>query len=292
MIVPIIIAALAIRSVEAATYIGCVDPANVPAGSSTTISTDVNACINFCTTASTTDAFYSNVDGMCTCTSSSGSFTIYEQAQDSGGTCSSDQASAWILNTPFGFSGCYSQTVSQGRTRTTFPSSPEGCLANCATYEGAALSRSNNLLVCQCADTLDGDGAEVCQPASASGGFYLYGQSLTEPTALARRQLRERLRRAQIARNQYCPSSLTACMIGCDHEAFECIDTQADLEACGGCMNGLYGPTVRNAIATGVDCSALPNVALGGVTCTRGQCEVSACKYGYALVDNQCVRML
>nr|XP_019051130.1 hypothetical protein I302_01579 [Kwoniella bestiolae CBS 10118]OCF30060.1 hypothetical protein I302_01579 [Kwoniella bestiolae CBS 10118] len=239
MIVPIIIAALAIRSVEAATYIGCVDPANVPAGSSTTISTDVNACI------------------------------------------------AWILNTPFGFSGCYSQTVSQGRTRTTFPSSPEGCLANCATYEGAALSRSNNLLVCQCADTLDGDGAEVCQPASASGGFYLYGQSLTEPTALARRQLRERLRRAQIARNQYCPSSLTACMIGCDHEAFE-----ADLEACGGCMNGLYGPTVRNAIATGVDCSALPNVALGGVTCTRGQCEVSACKYGYALVDNQCVRML
>ncbi|WWD08450.1 hypothetical protein V865_006562 [Kwoniella europaea PYCC6329] len=148
------------------------------------------------------------------------------------------------------------------------------------------------MYVCLCAEENIPDDSQACQGAAASSGFYVYTHSVTTPTGVARRQLKERLRQAQASRFQYCPSGLTGCIIGSDKEAFECVDTQADLEACGGCMQGLYGPTYRNSTATGVDCSALPNVALGGVTCTRGQCEVSACKYGYALVDNECVRML
>ncbi|WWC98603.1 hypothetical protein V866_005496 [Kwoniella sp. B9012] len=288
MIVPILVAAVAIRSVRGAAYVGCIDPASIPSGTTTTGS-DLDTCINSCTSSY---AFYDNGSGTCTCASSGGSNSAYEEAQNSGGTCSSDQASAWLLNTAFGFNICAETTTTNGRTRTNFPASADACFTACADYPYAAWTRYDAAYLCICADEMTPETPENCQGGAASSGLYAFQQSVVVPTGNARRQLRERLRRAQVTQYQYCPSGLTGCIVGSDSEAFECIDTKADLESCGGCMNGLYGPTVRNSTSVGVDCSALPNVALGGVTCTRGRCEVSACKYGYALVDNQCVRML
>ncbi|WWC65101.1 uncharacterized protein I303_107715 [Kwoniella dejecticola CBS 10117] len=292
MIVPLILtAALAARSVRATAYVGCVDPANIPAGSDATTGTDVSGCIAYCSSSSIPYAFYSNVDGSCTCGSASGDPSIYEESQNTGGSCASDQASVWLDDTPFSFQGCTEETQTGGTTRSTFPGSIEACFSSC-TFKYAGITRYSFGYFCMCTEELTQVGSANCQAGLAGHGLYVYEQAVIEPTQIARRQLRERRRLAESTKHQYCPSGLTGCVVGRDPEAFECVDTQADLESCGGCMNGLYGPTIRNSTSSGVDCSALPNVALGGVTCSRGQCEISACRYGYALVDNQCVRML
>jgi len=57
-----------------------------------------------------------------------------------------------------------------------------------------------------------------------------------------------------------CPNGLFACALGGTHQ-FECVDVEADLRSCGGCVGeGLPG----------VDCLALPGVR--DVTCIRGKC--------------------
>ncbi|WWD08349.1 hypothetical protein V865_006461 [Kwoniella europaea PYCC6329] len=103
MIVPIIIAALAIRSVRGAAYVGCVDPANIPAASASTTGTDLSGCMNYCSSQSLPYAFYNNADGSCTCTGSGAAYASYEDAQDSGGTCASDQASVYYIDTDYSF---------------------------------------------------------------------------------------------------------------------------------------------------------------------------------------------
>lgn len=54
---------------------------------------------------------------------------------------------------------------------------------------------------------------------------------------------------------------------------FECVDTTADLESCGGCTTPFKG----NAL--GVDCTALPFV--NSVTCLSGRCIVESCAPGF-----------
>ncbi|WRT70649.1 uncharacterized protein IL334_007647 [Kwoniella shivajii] len=294
MIVPVILAAaLLVRSAHASAYLGCIDPAAIPSPSGSTTGTDLGDCISYCSSASAAYAYYDNSDGACTCSTSDPAVSAYENAQDSGGTCASDQASVHFLNTDYAFSSCSSTITSEGTARTVFVTTPAQCFTSCAgTYGSAGISHYGSTYVCFCAQVNHADDSQVCQGATGDGGIYIYNRDVVTPTAVARRQLKERLRRALATKHQYCPSGLTACIVGTDPEAFECVDTQADLESCGGCMNGLYGPTVRNGTFPGVDCSTLPAVAMGGVTCTRGQCEVSACSYGHALVDNQCVRMV
>ncbi|WWC92250.1 uncharacterized protein L201_007204 [Kwoniella dendrophila CBS 6074] len=295
MIVPILIAiaALAARSVIGAAYVGCLPPASIPSTTSTTTGVTLDGCFSFCD--SSAYAFYQSATSDCSCGSVSGSSAIYTGSQDSSGACAADEASGWLLHTAFSFEACYESTGSNTNLRTTFPDTPEACFASCATYGGAAFSPVGGRYVCQCATDITGDGPEACPSGSRDdGGFYLFKQAIEpQPTGgNSRRQLKERRRRAEALKHQYCPTSLTACVVGSDFESFECVDLRSDLESCGGCMNGLYGPTAGNNTTIGKDCSAIPNVALGGVTCSRGQCEVSACKYGYALVNNQCIRML
>jgi len=56
--------------------------------------------------------------------------------------------------------------------------------------------------------------------------------------------------------------------------AWECVDTDNDLESCGGCILPLtpYTPT-------GIDCTAIPGVA--DVSCQSGACTVRRCLPGY-----------
>jgi len=67
--------------------------------------------------------------------------------------------------------------------------------------------------------------------------------------------------------------------------AWECIDTDHDLESCGGCVLPLtpYTPV-------GVDCTAIPGVA--DVSCASGSCIVHRCSSGYSASTDSthCVR--
>lgn len=60
--------------------------------------------------------------------------------------------------------------------------------------------------------------------------------------------------------------------------AYECIDTQSDLEACGGCVenDSMFG---EPNLSGGRDCTAIPNV--DSVRCVRGRCQIGAFCFSY-----------
>ncbi|KAF8314179.1 hypothetical protein DL93DRAFT_2040149, partial [Clavulina sp. PMI_390] len=60
---------------------------------------------------------------------------------------------------------------------------------------------------------------------------------------------------------------------------YECLDTQINLESCGGCVVP-YDDFEDEA--GGVDCTSLPGVA--DVECARGRCMVRKCQRGWLLV--------
>ncbi|KAI0692952.1 hypothetical protein BC835DRAFT_1097761 [Cytidiella melzeri] len=84
-----------------------------------------------------------------------------------------------------------------------------------------------------------------------------------------------------------CPAGLAACGVyGFNSpDAWECVDTKADLESCGGCTVG-FG---RNP-ALGIDCTAIPGVL--DVSCKAGLCAVQRCQPGFVVSANgaSCVR--
>ncbi|GAA6042644.1 hypothetical protein JCM8097_008264 [Rhodosporidiobolus ruineniae] len=65
-----------------------------------------------------------------------------------------------------------------------------------------------------------------------------------------------------------CPAQQAACAVGSSYGAFECIDTQTNLEQCGGCVTD----------GSGQDCTAI--FGAEGVECSAGRCLVLSCVPG------------
>ncbi|GAA5905424.1 hypothetical protein JCM5296_003713 [Sporobolomyces johnsonii] len=65
-------------------------------------------------------------------------------------------------------------------------------------------------------------------------------------------------------RNVVCPASKTACPLSNGRLGYECVDTESNLEQCGGCVS-----------EGGIDCSALPGV--DSVSCISGICQIHEC---------------
>ncbi|CAL1694647.1 unnamed protein product [Somion occarium] len=90
--------------------------------------------------------------------------------------------------------------------------------------------------------------------------------------------------------DELCPFSLTVCpltshsrptsLTGWIQEGFECVDTESDLNSCGGC--GTVNQTH--------DCTTIPGAV--GVSCMTGSCRVDSCQPGYNRTSNgkTCVR--
>ncbi|RDX44546.1 hypothetical protein OH76DRAFT_1359380, partial [Lentinus brumalis] len=85
-----------------------------------------------------------------------------------------------------------------------------------------------------------------------------------------------------------CPAGTTACAVyerrGVRSNPVDCIDTDNDLESCGGCMNPLdsFSPKGR-------DCSAIPGAM--SFKCKFGVCIVNSCDSGYvrAADNSSCI---
>ncbi|KAF5375869.1 hypothetical protein D9615_008246 [Tricholomella constricta] len=76
-----------------------------------------------------------------------------------------------------------------------------------------------------------------------------------------------------------CPQGLTACgVLGRNAKSWECINTETDLESCGGCVIPLYNAQIG---PEGVDCTAIPGVS--DVSCVQGGCLVHRCMPGYEI---------
>ncbi|KAF8966068.1 hypothetical protein BDZ97DRAFT_716401 [Flammula alnicola] len=83
-----------------------------------------------------------------------------------------------------------------------------------------------------------------------------------------------------------CAEGLTSCpIIGRGLQSWECVDTENDLESCGGCVL----PDHPGMHPEGVDCTAIQDVS--DVSCIHGQCVVRRCMPGYApnLLGDSCV---
>ncbi|KIP02731.1 hypothetical protein PHLGIDRAFT_78703, partial [Phlebiopsis gigantea 11061_1 CR5-6] len=96
------------------------------------------------------------------------------------------------------------------------------------------------------------------------------GGSITSGTAQKRAQ-------QLTAVPKRCPRDFESCPVygfvrGVGYgRVYECVDTQNDLESCGGCVDD-DSPFGERGMSGGRDCTAIPNV--DGVRCARGKCVI------------------
>ncbi|WVQ65394.1 uncharacterized protein L199_003570 [Kwoniella botswanensis] len=242
------------------------------------------ACATACTGYTYSYKFY---NGQCAC-SNTGPTASNIAAGDEDTCAQTGRIEADIVNTSFDSTACYdAEDFYLGAS--DFPglysvTDPKQCLANCATDHLAVMqAEGSSGWYCGCASSTTAT-ASTC----TTNSYFVFNHPAdATASGLARRHPREALDSAKRAQQDQCPGKMTACLVpGLEqNDAWECIDTQNDLESCGGCIHGAY----NNATASvGVSCLK-PGVKLGAATCVAGQCLVSECKDGLKLVNNECV---
>ncbi|OCF41504.1 hypothetical protein I317_04707 [Kwoniella heveanensis CBS 569] len=199
--------------------------------------------------------------------------------------CPENSLNVRIVSTTFYYQGCYTGTVypeDEGYEFTT--NGPISCFEECAfsSYAVWSYSASSEVYMCRCVNEDFTFGTQA--PCSPSTRTIFFHDADASASGLARRNLRDRLRRAMRAEAQYCPSGLTACNVYGSEDGYECVDTSSDLEACGGCIHGEFG---KSSSVQGQDCTAV-GAKLGRSTCLNGHCFATACKRGLTLVDGVC----
>ncbi|WWD06546.1 hypothetical protein V865_004638 [Kwoniella europaea PYCC6329] len=238
------------------------------------------------------------VQSTCRCSNEAVPASFYVESTDTAGTCQDYNWAVYITATTYNFDGCYTAIGTQngapdGVYLAPDQTSPEDCLQVCASYQVAAFQpgtpMSETAYTCTCgpSSAFTNTGQNTC----GTGDYFVYDHKATGGISsdFAKRQVKEALIRARNGKKRaLCPNGLTACKVSqYQSDSFECIDTTSELESCGGCLHGEY----NNANAPlGEDCSALPGLARGGVTCNAGQCQAFACKKGWTLTtEDICV---
>lgn len=211
---------------------------------------------------------------------------------NSAGSCSSSNFAIWELNPQgFAFTECTSGTTLTGGPTFTAVTDDSSCFTSCKDYPYMSMtpSVSGKSYTCTCGTKQVTGTAATC----GNGVQTLYSNSAATLSIVARK--RDRLRREEEARKpkSYCPRGMTACRIPDSSYDFECIDSNTELESCGGCTIGQFNEVVGNTTSTlGTDCTQLPGVALGAVQCISGGCKVNRCRAGWTLSNNACVPAL
>ncbi|WVQ96852.1 hypothetical protein IAU59_003959 [Kwoniella sp. CBS 9459] len=188
------------------------------------------------------------------------------------------------ISTTFDLVDCASSVTynDDGQTSAVVGSVKE-CYAQCASqYIAVFWKSSTGDYRCQCGAYSIED-YEPIATCDADNYFIYSHPASAQASGLARR--RARLERAHARSFTYCPSGLTACKVSPTGDEYECIDPNAELESCGGC---LYGEVGNSSSVVGQDCSTM-GAKLGASTCINGQCVASACQQGRTLVKGQCL---
>lgn len=209
------------------------------------------------------------------------------------GICGTTNLQTIQLNTNFRLRACafadaFTNTAVQPTTQN--PGTVANCLAQCTGFAYALVNYAANG-ACTCASGTTVTNAArlgACSSTGASNAIY-FNSAFPVASRTARKRDLERNSQMPLG---LCPTGFDACVLGGNDsyggtDSFECIDTRSELESCGGCLHGV-ADSLTGASVTGVDCTSLPGVALGGATCTLGKCEVFACKKGHTLVGGRC----
>jgi len=294
--------AVALPSVNAFATTGC-----YPAGALTTVLNSVltipntgvlspSLCATTCAGLSKNFGYYDGNLDTCYCTDvtpllSTVVSTVGTIVGGNGETvCQAGNLEGLDVNTPYTNFGCAlpsdtvaTNPVSGGLLNVLSISS---CLAVCneAGYKFAYIT---NLAVslCRCSANVEIQNPSTC---GLLRNFIYVNLAPTPTGGLTRRALAARRASEKVG---LCPAGLQACSVKQGLSAsddFECLDTKAELESCGGCTAGILDGDASLA-TSGTDCTAIAGVEMGAVSCVSGQCQVSKCKSGYALVDNTCV---
>ncbi|WVQ83951.1 hypothetical protein IAT38_006096 [Cryptococcus sp. DSM 104549] len=219
------------------------------------------------------------------------------------------QASIFSVSSTFSYTGCYAAAglvsgvinTATGVLGTTV-TSPDACFALCKSTTAAYFAPylfSTSLTPrygCACGDETTVSGIPtVC----GQGYFYAYSHPADAAASSLPRKKRnyERImaqKRSEMIKERAwdCPTGMRACNVEGVAGSWECVDPTSDLESCGGCTFGDFHAGSNSSVATGFDCTAIPGVLRGSVTCSDGRCEAFACKRGWALRDGECTRSL
>jgi len=126
---------------------------------------------------------------------------------------------------------------------------------------------------------------DICQPLSSSCSpgqpppALIHHQQQPQSHQTHKRDLEKR------KPTRLCYPGFTACKLDpwlarISSHKWDCINTQSDLESCGGCASPINKQT-----PSGIDCTAIPGVA--DVYCRAGSCVVQRCLPGYLLSSNR-----
>lgn len=159
---------------------------------------------------------------------------------------------------------------------------PSDCKTYCIPKCTGAKEEHNNENTCVCKPgykkNLSGNcvtGASQVPINPASGGEVYKGKhNKPKSTPVWSRQLHTR------DSHDFCPGNLSACPVSRVEGtgSWECVDIQAELQSCGGCV----------ANGEGQDCTLIPGAS--GVGCQNGACVVLSCAESYRLnASGECV---
>ncbi|WVQ83953.1 hypothetical protein IAT38_006098 [Cryptococcus sp. DSM 104549] len=299
-------------------WVGCAlqpNVANAAATSTSTASTQAT-CITYCLSRNypyAASVLVPVLTASCYCLTEAGYFNAVGYAAPSTSITTlclvTVQASVFATSSTYTFSGCYAAAglvsgvinTATGVLGTTV-SSPRACFDRCKSTQAAYFVPyifSTSLTPrygCACGDETTVSGIPtVC----GQGFFYAYDH----PAGAAASSLPKRKRNYERIMAQKrtetikerawdCPTGMRACNVDGVTEAWECVDPTSDLESCGGCTYGDFVKGSTNTEATGFDCTSIPGVLRGSVTCSAGRCEAFACKRGWTLRDGECIKSL
>nr|XP_031862226.1 uncharacterized protein CI109_002191 [Kwoniella shandongensis]KAA5529298.1 hypothetical protein CI109_002191 [Kwoniella shandongensis] len=174
------------------------------------------------------------------------------EESDGSGTCYNNMYTVFVTTTTYQFSQCYSN-VDYDPLAPFAAANPEECLRACVTYDMAVFQYNFNAndpaFLCACApDNLALSNPSACDSPSFFTYRHVAGASVN--SQFAKRQLRERLVKERTSNRGVCPTPLTACKISNAGDSFECINSNEELESCGGCINGAFND---NEVSAGVE---------------------------------------
>lgn len=299
---------------QAIAVLGCT---STVAGLGTTLKAGAYASETACASACTSFlyAYYNQADQSCRCTNVAPALSALASATASAslGVLAAGCASTTLTPNYEALDLTVSDNVflricilasALGTTSTTglvqgSGSTPSGCINSCKALRKPYSILAGDGSSCQCATTISSNAIAglnilTCPASTTPNSVRIYEDATLIPagtTALKKRDAYGKLNRRKYEAMKYCPGKLAACRIGnsLTGDGYECIDTTSELESCGGCIAGWAQAPLGQNETVGVDCSSLPGVAIGGVTCNGGVCEVSSCQRGWRRVGNACI---